>query len=64
MTDYGRGAVLGAATSLPMTSAAGVFLADRAHPVIVMGLLITITISLIVLMGSITRFVINTRREK
>ena len=64
MTDYGRGAILGAATALPATSGVGLLLLNNTHPAIVLGLLIVSTGSLIVLLESITRFIINTLRSR
>lgn len=64
MTDYGRGGVLGAASVLPATSAAGLILTNNAHPLVVAGLLVVSALSFIVLLGSITRFLFNKRLSK
>lgn len=64
MTDYGRGGVLGAATALPATSAMSLVLANNAHPAIVAGLLVINTAGLLVLVGLISRFLINRKRQK
>ncbi|HMS22677.1 MAG TPA: hypothetical protein PKA38_02825 [Candidatus Levybacteria bacterium] len=64
MTDYGRGSVLGAATSLPATTAGGILLANNADPILVGALFTVSFVSLIVLMGSITRFLINSNRQR
>ncbi len=64
MTDYGKGAVLGAATSLPMTSGIALSVSTTTDPMIVMGLLVISSISLIVLIGSISRYMINNSRNR
>lgn len=62
MTDYGRGSVLGAATALPATSGAGLLLIGHADPIIVSGLFVVSVASFIVLLASISRYLINTKR--
>lgn len=64
MTEYGKGSILGAATVLPATSGIGLLLANNANPVIVEGLLIISSISLLVLIGSISRYIVNRIRNK
>jgi hypothetical protein len=58
MTDYGKGDVLGAATSLPLTSA-GILLVDTTHPIVIIGFIVITCISLIVLIAYISRYLIN-----
>jgi hypothetical protein len=57
--DYGKGAVLGAATTLPATSAAGYFLLNGSHPVIVIGMIAVGAISLVTTTAYMTRFLVN-----
>lgn len=64
MTDYGRGGILGAASVLPATSGIGLLLLSNANPYIVFGLFLISTVSLVVLVGSISRFIINSIRQK
>ncbi len=59
MTDYGRGGVMGAATVLPATTAATFLLAEKAHPLIVYGLLAISIVSLVYLIASAIRFLAN-----
>jgi hypothetical protein len=59
MTDYGRGGVLAAATSLPATSAAGLILANHAHPAIVAGLFAVSVTSLAVVITYLVRYLVN-----
>ena len=64
MNDYGKGQVLSAATALPTTAGAGILLINHANPVIVAGLFMVSAVSFIVLIGTISRFIINSRRNK
>ena len=64
MTDYGRGGVLGAATVLPATSAAGLLIANNANPIIVGGMLVVCFASLLVSISYVSRFLINRRASK
>jgi len=61
MTDYGKGSVLGTATTLPATSALSLFLVDKIHPVILIGFLVVSIFSLIVSVSLIARYLINSR---
>lgn len=63
MTDYGRGDVLGAATSLPATAAAGLLVMDSTHPLIIIGFIGVTCISLIFLAAYISRYLINRRNK-
>lgn len=58
-TDYGKGQVLGAATMLPATSAAGVFLLNGAHPAVVIGFMVVGAIALISTSAYMVRFMAN-----
>ncbi|HVZ58817.1 MAG TPA: hypothetical protein VG935_03645 [Patescibacteria group bacterium] len=64
MTDYGKGAILGAANILPATTGAGLLLLNNTSPVIVAGLFLVSLVSLVVLVGTISRFIINSLRKK
>lgn len=61
MTDYGRGGVLGAATILPATSAAGVYLLDKSQTWIIAGFIAVSFASLTLLAGYLCRFIFNRR---
>jgi hypothetical protein len=63
MTDYGKGAVLAAATSLPATAAFGIALLDNIHPAIVTGFIIVNVIWFVLVVASISRYLVN-RRDK
>ncbi len=58
MNEYGKGLV-GAATTLPATSAAGLMLADKVHPLVAVGFVVVNTLLLIMLVGHITRYMFN-----
>ncbi len=58
MNEYGKGLV-GAATALPATSAAGLMLADKVHPLIAVGFVVVNTLLLIMLVGHISRYMFN-----
>lgn len=59
MTDYGRGGVLSAATVLPATSGVAYVLAEKVHPVIIYGLIAVSVVSLLYLVGSVSRYLAN-----
>jgi hypothetical protein len=59
MTDYGKGAVLGAAAVLPATTAAGLFFADAINPVLIAGFVVLNVIWLSLLTGQISRYFVN-----
>lgn len=59
MTDYGRGSVLGAATTLPATSAGVLLLSNGAHPAIVLGFIIISLISTIITISYLFRYLKN-----
>jgi len=59
MTDYGKGSVLGAASLLPATSAAGVFLSGSTHPAIIVGFLTVSVLSIIYLVAHTSRYLRN-----
>lgn len=64
MTDYGRGNVLGVATSLPATSAGVFFLSNNGtHPLIMLGFLIICSISMFVTVSYIFRYLNNKSRK-
>jgi hypothetical protein len=58
MNEYGKGLV-GVATTLPATSAAGLMLADKVHPIIAVGFVVVNSILLIMLAGHISRYMFN-----
>lgn len=58
MNEYGKGLV-GVATALPATSAAGLMFADKVHPVIAVGFVVVNSILLIMLAGHISRYMFN-----
>lgn len=62
MTDYGKGAVLGA-TVLPATSASGLLFGGGLHPVIVAGFIVINFIWLVLVISYISRYIINHRAE-
>lgn len=59
MSDYGRGSVLGTVTTLPATSAVGLMLAGNVHPAITAGFVVVMSLSLVVLVASVSRYLIN-----
>lgn len=59
MTDYGKGGVLSAATALPATSAAVYVLAEKVNPAIIYGLIAVSVVSLVYLVGSVSRYLAN-----
>ncbi len=59
MTEYGKGGVLGLATALPATSAAGFILADKVHPVIAASFVVINAILFLMLLGHISRYLKN-----
>lgn len=59
MTDYGKGGILGTATVLPATSAAGFMLADKVHPLIAAGFVVVNVVMLVMLVAQISRYVQN-----
>jgi hypothetical protein len=59
MTIYGNGNVIGMATALPATSAAGFILADKIHPAIAAGFVVMNTVILLMLFGHISRYLKN-----
>jgi hypothetical protein len=64
MSNSTNSQVLGAATALPATSGAGILLLNHANPVIVAGLFVVSIVSFIILIGNISRFIINNKRSK
>lgn len=63
MNDYGKGNILGAATTLPATSALGLLLHNNNHPVLLGGYFIISAICLIILLGQTSRYLINLIRD-
>ncbi len=59
MTEYGKGGILGLATALPATSGAGLFLADKVHPVIAAGFVVVNSVLFVLLLGHISRYLKN-----
>jgi hypothetical protein len=59
MTDYGKGAVLGAAAVLPATSAVELAMTNSVNPAIVDGFLAINFIWLLVLTAHISRYFVN-----
>lgn len=59
MNGYGGGGVLAAATTLPATSAAGLILANHAHPAIIAGLFAVSVTSLAVVVTYLVRYIAN-----
>jgi hypothetical protein len=57
MTDYGKGAVPGA-TLLPATSA-GIMALSSMHPLVVAGFIVINVIWLALLVGHISRYLVN-----
>jgi hypothetical protein len=58
MNEYGKG-LIGAATTLPATSAAGLMLADKVHPLIAAGFVVVNGLLLMMLIGHISRYMFN-----
>lgn len=54
---------IGSATALPATSGLGLILLNHVHPVIVGGLFVVSLVSFIIMIGNISRFIINYRRK-
>lgn len=61
MTDYGRGGVLGAATILPATGIAGLLFLDTTYPIVIAGFIAASCLSLMILLGYISRYLTNRR---
>jgi hypothetical protein len=59
MTEYGKGGIIGVATALPATSAAGFMLADKVHPLIAAGFLVVNAVMFIMLVAHISRYLQN-----
>ena len=59
MTDYGKGAALGAAAVLPATAAAGFYFADAINPVLIAGFVVLNVVWLGLLTGQISRYFVN-----
>ena len=59
MTDYGKGGIIGVATVLPATSAAGFMLADKVHPIIAADFLVVNATMLVMLVAHISRYLQN-----
>ncbi|HOV29741.1 MAG TPA: hypothetical protein PLD77_01545 [Candidatus Dojkabacteria bacterium] len=59
MTDYGKGSVLGAATTLPTTSAGVLLLSNGIHPMIVLGFIIISSISTLITISYLFRYLKN-----
>lgn len=59
MTDYGKGGILGTATTLPATSALGLAFIDKLHPVLLVSFMVITLVSLIITFGYITRYLTN-----
>jgi hypothetical protein len=62
MTDYGKGAILGA-TTLPATSALGIALVDKLHPVMVVAFFAINLLMFVILISHISRFFVNNRAK-
>lgn len=63
MNDYGRGgAVLGAATSLPATSAAAFLLSGRANEIVVVAMLLVTSLALLLNTAMIVRYFSNSKK--
>ncbi|MCA9389903.1 hypothetical protein KC571_00710 [candidate division WWE3 bacterium] len=62
MTNYTQGAVIGAATTLPATTAAGLIMLNRANAWIIAGLLLLTGVNLVLSAAMISRYLINKRR--
>lgn len=64
MTDYGKGAVLGAAAFLlPATSSVEFYFADRIHPYILMGFFAINILWLVILTAHISRYFFNSNNK-
>lgn len=63
MSD-GKANILGSATALPATSGAGLLLMSHVDPLIIGGLFAISFASLIVLIGSTSRYLVNAKRHK
>ena len=63
LADYTKGTTLSAATVLPATTAAGLWYANMANSWVVWGLLAVSAVGLIVSAASISRYVVNRRRN-
>ena len=59
MTDYGKGSVLSAASVLPATGAMAYVLSERVNPAIIYGLIAVSVVSLVYLVGSVSRYLAN-----
>jgi len=64
MFDYGRSSVLGAATVLPATSAAGIYLMNISNPYVIASLVALNVVALIITGGMVTRYLINRKEIK
>ena len=62
MSDYGKGAVLGTAVTLPATTSA-VLMASRANSTLVMGMLVVSAIMFVVSVGMMVRYAVNRKRN-
>lgn len=58
MNDYGK-SIITTATVLPATSAAGIMLADKVHPLIALGFVAVNAVMLVMLMAQISRYIRN-----
>jgi hypothetical protein len=56
MNEYG---IVGVATLLPATSAAGLLLADKVHPLIGVAFVVVNAILIVMLVAQISRYMIN-----
>jgi hypothetical protein len=60
MTDYGKGAAVGAAAVfLPATSSVEMYFADKMHPWVLIGFFVLNTLWLVILVAQISRYYFN-----
>ncbi len=59
MTDYGKGGVLGLATTLPATSALGLAVVERVHPMVIISIAVITLLSLLITLSYIVRYLAN-----
>lgn len=62
MTDYGKGAILGAAV-LPATSATGLLFADTLHPMVIAGFIVINVVWFILVVSYISRYIFNRKAQ-
>lgn len=59
MSDYGKGSILGTATTLPATSALGLVYADQLPSILLISFIVISSLSFIITFGLINRYLAN-----